>query len=275
MNDKRQLWAAIERLQVHDHLCLIYETQEELLAAVVPFIRIGLERGEKCGYVADENTAVSALEAMRADGIDVDSAVKSGALTVLTKTDSYVKDGCLDPDRLIRILKEVTGLSRQEGYSALRCAGEAWMLGAGDPCLERLIEYEAKINYFFPENDTLAICQYNRRHFSPEVLMDVIRTHPLALSGGEVCKNIYYVPPDEFLKPDRISLEQVERLLHNIIERQKLEETMKAGDEKKNSELETLLKGFVNREIRMVELKEKIRELEDKLNSRKSEGHGE
>lgn len=40
-----QLTEAIGRLQVHDHLCLIYETREEQFAATVPFIRLGLERG--------------------------------------------------------------------------------------------------------------------------------------------------------------------------------------------------------------------------------------
>ena len=71
--NKSVLINAIEKLGMHDHLCLIYETQEEQFAAVIPFIRIGLERGEKCVYIVDDNTAVAVLEAMRADGIDIDS----------------------------------------------------------------------------------------------------------------------------------------------------------------------------------------------------------
>lgn len=37
--------------------------------------------------------------------------------------------------------------------------------------------------------------------------------------------------------------------------------------EKKNTELGIMLKGFVNRETRMVELKERVRQLEGKLKS--------
>jgi hypothetical protein len=33
-------------LGLHQHLCFIYETQEEQFAAALPFLRSGLERGE-------------------------------------------------------------------------------------------------------------------------------------------------------------------------------------------------------------------------------------
>ena len=58
------LIAALEQLGPQDHLS-IYETQQEHFAVVIPFIRIGLERGEKCIYIADddrvENFAVPKL----------------------------------------------------------------------------------------------------------------------------------------------------------------------------------------------------------------------
>ena len=262
-----QLAEAVGRVRVHDHLCLIYETQEERFAAVVPFIGAGLRLGEKCIYVVDENTADTVLAAIRAGGIDAESAVGSGALAVLSKQESYLKDGCFDPDRMIGFLKEAIDQARQEGHSALRVTGEMTFVLGGDPGVERLMEYEAKLNYFFPDNDALAICQYNRSRFAPELIMEVIRTHPLVISGGLVCRNLYFVPPDEYLKPDRPSL-QVDRLLRNIIERERAEERIMertAELERKNAELETLLKSFVNREARMVEMKEKIRELEERI----------
>ena len=69
------LTRAIEKLGGHDHLCLIYETREEQFSAVIPFIKIGLERGEKCLYVVDDNTAAMVINGMKGAGIDVESAV--------------------------------------------------------------------------------------------------------------------------------------------------------------------------------------------------------
>ncbi len=222
---------AIGRLGVHDHLCLIYETQEEQFSAVIPFIKIGLERGEKCIYVVDDNTAAMVINAMRGAGMDVDTAVESGKLAIISKQEAYLKQGYFDPDWMIGFLKRATDEAKAAGFAALRGTGEmTWNLG-GDPGTERLMEYEAKLNYFLPENDALALCQYNRNRFSPEIIKGVIATHPLVIYGGVVCSNFYYVPPDEFLgeeQPDK----EIERLLANIKSREKVEEELRRYQER-------------------------------------------
>ncbi len=220
-----RLVEVLGRLGAHDHLCLIYETQAEQFAAVIPFMRLGLARGEQCLYIADDNTASAVLAAMRAGGIDVDAAVASGALTVATKRETYLKHGYFEPDAMIRLLGDATRAAKAAGFSALRVTGEmTWMLG-GDPGAERLMEYEAKLNYFFPHHDALAICQYNRSRFSNELILDVIRTHPMVIYGGTVGRNFYYVPPDEFLAANQPSRE-VQRLLDNIRDREHAEEEL-------------------------------------------------
>jgi hypothetical protein len=50
------LLTALDQLGPHDHLCSIYESAEEQFAVAIPFIRIGLDRGEKCIYIADGGT---------------------------------------------------------------------------------------------------------------------------------------------------------------------------------------------------------------------------
>jgi PAS domain S-box-containing protein len=228
---RTQLVEALEQLRPHDHLCLIYETQEEQFAAAVPFLCMGLERGEKCVYIADDHTCAEVLQALRAGGIDVESAIQSGALSLATKRESYLKQGYFDPDWMIRFLKDATGSAMAAGFSALRATGEmTWQLG-GDPGTERLIEYESKLNYFYAEHNCVDICQYDRRRFSPAVIRDVIRTHPLVICDGTVCRNLYYVPPNEFLKPNQTARE-VERLLGTIREREDVDnELRRARDE--------------------------------------------
>lgn len=219
----RGLLKAVEGLGFHDHLCLIYETPEEQFAAIVPFVRLGLERGEKCVYVADDNTSAEVLEQIKKGGVDTARALEAGSLSVITKKEAYLKQGYFDPDWMIRFLKEAADAAKAEGYAGLRVTGEmTWVLGK-DPGSDRLIEYEARLNYFFPENDALAICQYNIGRFSPQIIMDVIRTHPLVIYRGQVCRNLYYVSPDERLLPNQGYLE-VSRLLYNILDRERLEE---------------------------------------------------
>src|SRR5437899_11399482 len=91
------LITALEHIGPHDHLCSIYDSQEEHFAVAILFIRIGLDRGEKCVYIADEGTEDNVREAMHAQGIDVERAVASRALVLTTKEQTYLKRGSFDP----------------------------------------------------------------------------------------------------------------------------------------------------------------------------------
>jgi PAS domain S-box-containing protein len=70
------------------------------------------------------------------------------------------------------------------------------------------------------------LCQYNRGLFPPEIVQDVIRTHPTLIYRGVVCRNMYHVPPDELLATNQAAHE-VERLLTNICERERIEYTLR------------------------------------------------
>jgi PAS domain S-box-containing protein len=220
------LIAALEQLGPHDHFCSIYESPQEHYAVAIPFIRIGLERGEKCIYIADDGAVGDVRQAMQSEGIDVDGELASKALVLATKDQTYLEHGTFHPDWMFTFWKETTDLALSEGFSALRATGETeWVLRGGRG-LERWMEYESRLNHTLSESQCSALCQYNRRLFPPEVILDVIRTHPTIVYGSTVCRNLYYVPPEEFLGANQTARE-VERLLTNIRERERVEEKLR------------------------------------------------
>ena len=173
------IFTALEQLSPHDHLCSIYESQEEHYSVAIPFIRIGLARGEKCVYVADHGTAGIVRAAMHAEGIDVERAIASKALVLTTKEQTYLKRGCFNSDWMFTFWKEATVSAMSEGFSALRATGETeWILrdALGS---ERWIEYEGRATHALSESNCLALCQYNRRLLPPELILEIIRTHPM------------------------------------------------------------------------------------------------
>ena len=209
------LEVALESVSVHDHLCLLYESRAEQFAAVLPFMRHGLASGERCTYLADDNTVDEVLAELVDAGVDADAELSRGALQVLDKHGSYLPDGRFDPDRMISFFAESVRDARDAGFSALRVTGEmTWVLG-GEPGTERVMEHEARLNRFLSEHDALAICQYDRTRFPAPVILDVIRTHPLVISGAMVCENPFYVPPEAFLQPQEPHRE-VDRMLEAL-----------------------------------------------------------
>ena len=81
------------------------------------------------------------------------------------------------------------------------------------------MEYKSRLTHMLARHNCFALCQSNRQLFPPELVLDVIRTHPTVIYRGVVCRNMYYVPPDELLGANRAARE-VERLLTNIRERE-------------------------------------------------------
>ena len=220
------LLEALAQLGPSEHLCSIYESAEEHLAVAIPFIQMGLAHGEKCIYIADDGTQGLIQDAMRAYGIEVELALETGKLVLGTKDDAYLRDGAFDPAWTFTFWKEATAKAMKEGFSALRMTGETEWVVRGAPGLERWIEYESRFTHTLADHNCRVLCQYNRQLFTPELLLDVIRTHPTVIYRGSVCRNLYYVPADELLGPDRAARE-VERLLTTLREREEIEHTLR------------------------------------------------
>lgn len=236
--------SAVQDASIHDHLCLFYESQEEQFRSIVPFFAAGLAKGERCLYIADELDADQVLRYLRAGGIAVDRALQDGSLVLASKHESYLRKGHFDPDEMLAFLKEFIEATKAEGFSGLRTTAEmTWVLG-GVPGGERLMEYEARINDFFQNQDIVAICQYNRRRFAPHLIKDVILTHPYLICEGRVCQNSYYVPTEEFLDPERESKE-VDRILFNILQHQEERELLAQQSAAKDEFI-----GFVSHELK-------------------------
>ena len=221
----------IPNLAPGDHLCCLYETEEEHRAVLTPFLRRGLERGEKVLYFVDARTAEAVLTYLREDGLEVEPYLARGQLCILTRDDAYMRQGVFDPDGMIALVRSETARALAEGYTALRTSGEMTWALRGLPGSGRLIEYEAKLNNFFPGSQCLGLCQYDCRRFDPAVLLEVLATHPTAVVGTAVYDNFYYLPPQEIQGADRPAA-TLRHWVENLAARKRTEEALRKSEER-------------------------------------------
>lgn len=178
----------------NEHIVMLYRTRAEQFTVAVPFVRQGIERGEKCIYVVDDNPKTAFLGALREDGVAVEAARDSGALTVLTR-ETYVSGDEFGPDdQLERLADSIEAAARE--YPTVRVAVEMTCFLGGDIRFEDLITYEERYNDLSVDVDAMALCQYNQSRFPADVLRGAVRAHPHLIADRTVRHNAYYRPPE-------------------------------------------------------------------------------
>lgn len=200
----------IEALVAGMHAGFFYRTKPEQFAVIVPFIATGLARNERCLYIADENSVRRILDVLQEAGIDVDAQQKRGALSVLTKQETYLRYGMFEPDRMIKDLAGEVRRSIACGFTAFRATGEmTWALSHASS-LAQLREYEIKLDATFPKQ-FVGLCQFNETAFSPQTISDAIRSHPYVVGRGRSVKNVYYVAQQDLASTARplVNVDQV------------------------------------------------------------------
>lgn len=186
----------------HSHICAFFSSPEEEQRVLLPFIKDGLAAGEKAFHTINPQRRKEHLQQFAAAGIDVNDFSRSGQLEVRDWTEIHLRDGQFDQDKTLAIFGDVLRTAAQQGFPLTRFVTHMeWALENG-PGIGDLLEYEAKANYaWLNQNGPVhpVVCTYDVTKFSGDVVVDVMRTHPMVIIGGILQENPFYVPPDEFL----------------------------------------------------------------------------
>ena len=65
--------------------------------------------------------------------------------------------------------------------------------------VDKLIEFEARVNAVWQRNDDAVICVYDLAKFGGDTVIDIVRTHPMIIIGGLLQRNPFFTPPEDFL----------------------------------------------------------------------------
>ncbi|MGI5183207.1 anti-sigma factor RsbA family regulatory protein [Dactylosporangium sp. CA-152071] len=170
------------------HEAIRYDSDEHLLAVVLPFLLGGVTAGEPTMVAFGERNA----ELVRA-------ALPAGCpVTFLEGGDVYAR-----PVGAIRSYRNLLAEHVGAGAGQIRIVGElsAAQFGATWDAWAR---YESAINHAYDEFPLWSMCAYDERTTPPAVLADVARTHPrTALPHDRHVPSPQYVSPEEFLLQDR------------------------------------------------------------------------
>lgn len=182
------------------HVCAFFHSKEEEYAVLMPFIKEGIEKGDRAVHIVDPKQRPNHLQRLEQEGIDVNAAQATGQLEVRRWQDAYIENDYFDQYRMIDAIKEALDPNKKQSGTLTRLvANMEWAL-EDLPGVHDIVEYESRLNYILPKYHDPVVCTYDLSRFDASVVMDIMRTHPMVIIGGILQENPFYVPPDEMLR---------------------------------------------------------------------------
>jgi hypothetical protein len=185
------------------HVCAFFNSDDEEYRVLLPFIKDGFERGDKAIHVVCPEQHRDHLQRLAGIGIDSTAAQRSGQFDLRSSTDTYLQDGRFDQDRMLRSFEEMTSGKAGRGFPLSRIVCRMDWVRDGQPHIDDLIEFEARVNDVWRRHPDAVVCTYHLPKFSGDAVIDIMRTHPLVIVGGILQQNPFFVPPGEFLQEIR------------------------------------------------------------------------
>jgi hypothetical protein len=185
------------------HVCAFFNSDDEEYRVLLPFIRDGFECGDKAVHVVNHDQRCGHLQRLAAAGIDPSAAEQTGQFELLINTETYLRDGHFDQDRMLEVFEQLASGNAKGDFPLSRiCCRMDWAV-EDRSCVDELVEFESRVNDVWRRHDDVVICTYNLTKFGGETVIDIMRTHPMIIIGGILQSNPFFVPPEDFLREIR------------------------------------------------------------------------
>lgn len=179
------------------HEAIVFDSDEHLLAVVLPFLLGGVEAGEPAVVGFGQRNADLVRRALPPDS----------GVTFLPGGDVYAR-----PTAAIRSYRQLLASYVADGAQQIRIVGELPAAALGSTW-DWWARYESAINHAYDDFPLWSMCAYDTRIAPDQVLKDVARTHPrVALPDGTHLPTGVYTEPRSYLtEPRPMLLDPVQR----------------------------------------------------------------
>jgi DcmR-like sensory protein len=182
------------------HVCAFFHSEEEEYRVLLPFIKDGFACRHKAVHIVNPGQRTRHLERLIAEGIDAAGAQRTGQLELRTNSETYLRDGRFDKDRMLHAFEQIASGNATRGFPLSRIVCRMDWAAEGQSYTNDLIEFESRVNHVWEHHDDAVICTYHLGQFGGDTVIDIMRTHPMIIIGGILQRNPFFVPPGEFLR---------------------------------------------------------------------------
>jgi hypothetical protein len=138
-------------LDRYRHVCAFFDSLEHEAEAIMPFVRDGLERGEKAYHIVDPELREGYTKRLESEGIDVKRLRESGQFELRNWEEAYLREGRFDQDAMLELIESVLIDSADQGFPLTRLVAHMEWALQDRPGVNDLVEYETRLNFVLPK----------------------------------------------------------------------------------------------------------------------------
>jgi hypothetical protein len=163
-----------------DHGCVFFDSQEELLSLVVPYVKAGLEDNEYCIWITgDPLTGKDAFEALEVVLPHAYQYLAHKQLEIIPSRHWYLPSGTFDARIVLDKCLSMARHAQAMGFAGIRITGNpVWLRSEEDWTQFR--DYEEAVHQQIRTARILALCTYPTVIFQGKHIEDTLSTHNAA-----------------------------------------------------------------------------------------------
>jgi DNA-binding CsgD family transcriptional regulator len=163
------------------HMCIFYETKEDLLDTAVSYFEAGLQSSEFCVWaISDPITETDAKDALRLAVPDFDRHLAAGQIEILLGAEWYLKGDQFDMKRITSGWSEKLHGALAKGYDGMRVSGNAFWIETNH--WKAFCEYEQELDQSLADQKMIVLCTYSLQASRAVDILDVARAHQCTIA---------------------------------------------------------------------------------------------
>jgi DNA-binding CsgD family transcriptional regulator len=163
------------------HICLFYETKQDLLDSHVAYFKTGLQANERCIWAISEPvTEQEARDALAQSVPDFERHLAKGRIEFLSGRDWYLKGEEFDLQRITGGWHEKLRAALADGFAGMRVSGNAFWLDTEH--WKDFLQYEHELDRSLAGQAMIVLCTYPLDTSRAMDVLDVARAHDVAVA---------------------------------------------------------------------------------------------
>ena len=206
-----QIEGKTEHIKQGSHICQLYNKTSEIVNVAASLIQTGLQNNEKCFYAGQPDVVAEIRDACLKMDVNVEAAIERGQLLLIDQREEFFQNKRFDPYFVLSHHQSFIARAVKEGWSAARGALDMSWVTEGSATPSQVLKYEAAADavFTFQNSPVVIIVQYNYAKLAGEIVVELLKLHPLAVVGKYIKRNPYYVDSEEyFMRIVRIDRER-------------------------------------------------------------------